>query len=349
MIKFPYLLSTYASKYFHKTIKIVSKKKHLSTIKFFTFDDDITLCGIKFIKQIIKNEIEKKILDKITIYSLSDGDIVHSKKPVLIIQGHYKHFALFEGIFDGILTRLSSISTNVKKISINPYVKDFIFMADRNDIFLTQPYDGYAAYIGGARNFVTKSMMLEIDDKNINYVGTMPHSLIQQHQGNLIETIENYLKYFPNEKITALIDYNNDCIGEIEKIANSKFRLSIGWVRIDTSKNVVDKSLQKDEWKNNSLIKGVNSNLIWNVRNALDKNNLSHIKIIVSSGINEEKIESFSKENAPVDCFGIGSWFLRKSCHFSADLIKINDKYESKYGRNNSIEKEIKEMKRWIF
>ncbi|MGL5630520.1 MAG: nicotinate phosphoribosyltransferase [Mycoplasmoidaceae bacterium] len=349
MIKFPYLLSTYASKYFHQTIKIVSKKKYYSTIKFFTFDDNITLCGIKFIKQLISDEIEKKILDEISIYSLNDGDIVFSKNPVLIIQGHYKYFAIFEGIIDGILTRLSSIATNVKKISTNTYVKDFIFMADRNDLFLCQPYDGYAAYIGGARNFVTKSMMLEIDDKKINYVGTMPHSLIQQHQGDLIKTIESYLKYFPTEKITALIDYNNDCIGEIKRIANSKFKSSISWVRIDTSKNVVDKSLQKGEWKNNNSIKGINSHLIWKVRNALDKNNLSHIKIIVSSGINEEKIKLLSKEKAPVDCFGIGSWFLHKSCHFTADLIKIDDKYESKYGRNDNIEKEIRKMKKWVF
>ena len=341
-------LGKYASKYFKTTIEILKNANDISTLKFFCFENNITVCGIKFIKEIIKKEIDISILKEMEIFSLNDGDVVNEREPVLIINGKYQHFALLEGIIDGILTRLSSISTNVKKIMEIDENINFIYMADRNDLYLNQPYDGYAAYIGGARNFVTEAMMKFIDSEDIMHVGTMPHSLIQLSKGDIINALKKFSKTYPENKVTALIDYSNDCLNEIKKIASSDFVNIVNFVRVDTSINLVDKCLQIGDWQNDLSIKGACSKLIFKVRKTLDECNLQNVKIIVTGSISKNKIIQYKKENTPIDVYGIGSWLLRKICHFTGDLIQINGISEAKIGRTCDIKQYLMKMNKWI-
>lgn len=346
-MKIPNSLEKYASKYFKTTIEIVKNDNNLVTLKFFCFENNITLCGIKFVKEIIKKEIDSKVLKEIEIFALSDGAIINAHQPVLTITGKYRYFALLEGIIDGILTRLSSIATNVRKIINLKGDVDLVYMADRNDLYLNQPYDGYAAYIGGARKFVTEAMLEFIDDTNVECVGTMPHSLIQQSEGDTLLALIRFHETYPKIKITALIDYSNDCVGEIKKIAAHPIAKFVNAVRVDTSVNLVDKILQVGNWQNDLTIRGVCTKLIFKVREALDNHSLKDVKIIVSGSINDEKIKQYNKEKAPIDIYGIGSWLLKKSCHFTGDLIKLNGVYQAKIGRNNDIEQYLIKMKKW--
>ena len=83
------------------------------------------------------------------------------------------------------------------------------------------------------KNFVTKGLidLLPIDN---DALGTMSHSLIQQCQGQLLLAIELFSTTSQNAKIIGLIDYNNDCLSEIDKLAKSKFKNKIYAVRVDT-------------------------------------------------------------------------------------------------------------------
>ena len=333
----------YSSKYFLDISKIVEKSNDKVLLRFFSFADNYILCGIEHVKKIIYESIPKKTLKNIIIYSRKDGELINKEEPILLIEGHYSHFGYLENIIDGILSRMSSVATNVyniKKITD----KEIIFMGDRTDIFINQKYDGYAAYIGGVRNFVTESMLEELKEfDDYNYVGTIPHALIQQNNGDIVKSLISYKQHFPNNKLVALIDYYNDCISEINKIGNSEIKKDIFAVRIDTSSSLIDKTLQNKKIKEY----GVNDTLVKLVRKELDKNNMHNVKIIVSSNINENKIKEFNSKNTPIDIYGIGNYFLNRSVLFTGDLIKLNDKYEAKVGRNIPIEKYLNKMIKW--
>ncbi|MGL4647747.1 MAG: nicotinate phosphoribosyltransferase [Mycoplasmoidaceae bacterium] len=341
-------MKKYSSKYFLTTSTILEKQKiaKIATMRFFCFQDNTCLSGIEYLKIIIKKEKAKGKLKGVKFLSLDDGTIIQSSAPVLVIIGQYNRFAYLENIIDGILSRMSSIATNCMNYIKAAQNKEIIFMADRSDYYKNQPLDGYSAYIGGMRSFVTKAQLeLLKNKKDAKYVGTMPHALIQQNQGDLIKAIEVFLLTFPNKPVIALIDYHNDCLKEIDLIANSKFKDKVTAVRVDTSKSVIDHSLKNHP--NHLELYGVNHELILLIRKKLDEKGMHQTKIIATSGINIDNINEFNKLNTPVDIYGIGSALIKNSVHFAGDLIKINDKYESKFGRNKNIEKELLTLKKW--
>ncbi len=102
-------------------------------------------------------------------------------------------------------------------------------------------------------------------------------------------------------------------------------------VRLDTSGTMVDKSVIQQMGKTPPT--GVNSQLVENVRNALDREGFEHVKIIVSGGFNADKITLFEKENVPADAYGVGSAFLFGQYDFTADVVKVDGKDCAKVGR----------------
>ena len=86
------------------------------------------------------------------------------------------------------------------------------------------------------------------------------------------------------------------------------------------------------------------NDLITKIRNKLYSLEMKNVKIIVSSGVDLNKIKEFESLNTPVDIYGIGSPLIARRCQSAADLIKIQDKYESKFGSNISFEKTFKKF-----
>lgn len=337
----------YSSKYFINTQEIFKKEKlgKNVTLRFFHFQKNVCVCGVEECLQLLKFAISKQNLDKLNIYYVVDGTITNECEPVLIIQGNYKYFGHLENIIDSILSRRSSIATNCREYLKVVGSKKILFMADRSDDYLLQKYDGYAAYIGGIRHFCTKQHLELISDyKDIHYSGTTPHALIQQFGGDVSKAMVAYKKHFPKEKITALVDFNNDCVSEIHKLAHLNFKIS--YIRIDTSNKLVDKSLQTNNWKNNKSLYGVNEKLIWLCRKELDKSKMHNTQIIVSSGLNLEKIKEFEENKVPIDVYGIGKSLLNINVNFTGDLIKDNNHYFAKVGRDEDIDHIIKTMKK---
>ena len=73
---------------------------------------------------------------------------------------------------------------------------------------------------------------------------------------------------------------------------------------------------------------------------------MKNVKIIPSSGIDLTKIKEFESLHTPVDIYGIDSALTARRCHYAADLNKIDDKYETKFGRNISVENDFKKLTR---
>ncbi|WP_339020647.1 nicotinate phosphoribosyltransferase [Spiroplasma endosymbiont of Atherix ibis] len=330
----------YSADYFKKTKEILKKFKpnQLVTMQWFQRNEQTVICGIEIIKEILR--LSK--INNLTVEAVEEGEIVNSLEPVLKITGKYSDFAHFEGLFDGILSRASTIATNAKRILSAANGKTVLNMNDRMDYYTNQQIDGYASVIGGIKNLVTPASF-EFLNENPNLNGTMPHALIASFDGDLIKATKAYKEVFPKNNLVVLVDYNNDCINDSINVCNA-FKNEIYAVRLDISSSLVDKSLQNMEEKNQEL-HGVNPTLVKMLREKLDLNGHNNVKIIVSSGFNEEKIKIFESQNTPVDIYGVGDAITKNKIGFTGDIVLINGKKQAKFGRENSFSSKIKSIK----
>ena len=323
----------YVAEYFKKTRKIVDQQKQDSiiTLQFFQWKNNMVLCGIN---EALKFLEENSNIEKYKVRFLEEGTIVNSKDVILELEGPYKEFGIWEGVIDGIIARASSIATNARNVIIAAKQKEVIFMGDRADHYINQERDGYAAFVGGIKTQVTQAQISQIDGKAI---GTVPHVLIQMHEGDIVKALENYEKVLPEEtRLVALVDFNNDVINDSLRCLK-RFDKKLSAVRVDTSSNISDKFFTKQEEK------GVTPNLIKGLRKSLNENNGQHVKIIVSSGFCEEKIKDFENENTPVDYYGVGASLLKINHLISADAVMVNGEKLAKFGRGYQENKNLKE------
>lgn len=331
----------YTAIYLTKTKKIIiSNKLHNHTILRYTHlnKNSIFVCGINHCIEILK-----QYKGDFHVYGIKDGSLVKPGQPILVISGDYSCVVETESVLDGVLSRESSICNKVKKILQLIKPSQLIYMGDRSDIYLTQPFDGYAAYIAGMRIFTTNAQASLLSDNKIKVVGTMPHALIHQFNGNLSKALWAYHRTYPNEKLSALVDYHNDVINEIKKIDKKLYPL-ISSIRIDTSCSVCDKSLPNN--KNNF---GVSPKLVLKARQTLNDLGLKNVKIIVSSGFDYEKIKFFIENKIPVDKYGVGSWINKVDVNVTCDLVYLNQKKQAKFNRDLGIKPtQIKQLIKYI-
>ena len=330
----------YAANYFLKTRKIVEKcaPNHIVTMQFFQRTDDAMVCGVD--EAIALVHTFAKSPQNLVIYALNDGDIVSANEPVLKITGRYEDFGFLESMIDGILARRTSVATNVYRVMKVLKGKDIFSMADRQDDYQTQVGDGYASYVAGIRKVSTDAQGLWWGGKG---VGTMPHALIELCGGDIIKAADIYHKTFPDEQVTALIDYNNNVVEDSIKLAKHLGHTLRG-VRVDTSKALIDHYFD-DKDTSGFDPHGVCKELIFALREELDKNGFDYVKIIVSSSFSAEKIEEWVKLNVPVDTYGVGTYFVNNTtCGFTGDLVELDGRPEAKEGRHNIPSKRLQKV-----
>lgn len=320
----------YTASYFLKARNLVRKYKpnEVVCMQFTHFSTEpVKVCGIQESVELLKACMPSSAFKKLKIYGRKDGEIAPPKTPILLIFGNYQDFGMYENVIDGILARRSSVCNNCYKMLQVITTNELTYMADRTDDYLIQPYDGYAAYIGGVRNFVTDASVSLLKNKSdVKVTGTIPHALIQEFDGDLNAVMHAYAKEYGNNKLIALIDYHNDVKRDIEAI--SKDFKDVFAVRIDTSKNICDLSL-KQTAKNF----GVSDELIKFTRKTLDANGMKKTKIIVSSGLDLKRVKEIKSRKLPADLYGIGSSLITRNVHITADLVMKNNRHEAKYGR----------------
>ncbi|MDD4531961.1 MAG: nicotinate phosphoribosyltransferase [Bacilli bacterium] len=330
----------YTANYFLKTRKIVEENLAGNIVmeQFFQRADNVMLCGIDeaiaLVYTFARNPQDLKI------QALNDGDMISNGEPVLKITGRYEDFGFLESAIDGILARRTSVCTNCHNLMKVVNGKKVLNMGDRQDDPYTQMGDGYAAYVAGMRLFSTDAYGEYVGLKG---KGTMPHALIQLCDGDIARASECYLKTYPDEKVTALIDYHNNVVEDSVKLAKVLQR-KLGAVRADTSKSLVDHYF---DGKDTSGFDphGVCAELIFALRKALDDNGFNYVKIIVSSGFDVEKVKDFEKRGVPVDTYGVGTSLLRVNLGFTGDLVRLNGKDQAKEGRKEIPSSRMEEVK----
>lgn len=320
----------YAANYFLKSRQIVAKfmPNHIVTCQWFQRRDDSMVCGLDEAIALVHTFAHHP--EDLIIEALNDGDIIAANEAVLTITGRYEDFGFLESLIDGILARRSSVATNVYELLKVTNGKAVFSMADRQDDYLTQVGDGYATYVAGIDRVSTDAQAYWYGSHG---VGTMPHALIQICGGDLIAACELYAKTFPTEKVTALVDYHNNCVRDAVLVAKHLGE-RLEAVRLDTSRALIDHYFD-DQDTSSFDAHGVCKELVFATREALDQAGFKHVKIIVSSGFDPKKIADFEKAGTPVDVYGVGSYFCRNdTCGFTGDLVELDGKTEAKEGRS---------------
>jgi len=271
--------------------------------------------------------------DALTVRALHDGDPIEPYETVMTIEGDYTLFAHLETVYLGTLARRTLITTNVVRVIEAANGKPIIFMPARHDHYRVQTGDGYAAYVGG--RIAGASVGVTTDDQASWWggvgVGTIPHSLIAAYGGDTVLAARRFADWAPDDvNITVLADFDNDSVETALRVAHALGPRLWG-VRLDTAETLVDRSL----WDELGDFRptGVNARLVRKVRDALDREGFTSVRIVVSGGFDLEKIRAFERDGVPVDAYGVGSSLIRGANDFTADVVLLDGKPSAKVGR----------------
>jgi nicotinate phosphoribosyltransferase len=162
-------------------------------------------------------------------------------------------------------------------------------------------------------------------------IGTVPHSLIAAFGGDTVAASLAFAEQIsPEVRVVSLVDFDDDCVGTALAVARA-LGSRLSGVRLDTSESMVDRSILAQMGSFDP--RGVNPQLVRNVRAALDREGFGHVQITVSGGFTPEKIRRFEAEGVPVDSYGVGSSLFRGQFDFTADVVIVNDTAVAKTGR----------------
>ena len=265
---------------------------------------------------------------ELVVHALRDGDEIQPWESVLLIEGPYDAFAHLETLYLGVLARRTKVGTNTRRVVDAARPKEVMFFPARHDHWLVQTGDGYAAHVAGAIGVSTDAQASWWGSEG---VGTVPHALIAAFGGDTVLATKKFAEHIPESvRVVTLVDFDNDCVGTSLACARALGRRLYG-VRLDTSETMVDKSLIPAMGTFKPT--GVNAQLVWNVRRALDGEGFQQVKIVVSGGFTVEKIRQFEEEGVPVDAYGVGSSLYQGRYDFTADVVMVDGKPVAKVGR----------------
>jgi nicotinate phosphoribosyltransferase len=262
------------------------------------------------------------------VHALFEGDRVEPWETVLLVEGDYAGFAHLETLLIGTLGRRTRVTTNVRTLVDAARPKPIYYFGARSDHALLQPGDGLSAHVGGAASVSTDAQGVFTGRKG---VGTIPHALIAAYGGDTVQAALAVAAILPPEvPLIALVDYHNDSVATSIEVARA-LEGRLWGVRLDTAEFMVDKSVIPMMGSFPPV--GVNSALVWNVRNALDTEGFGEVKIVASGGFNVPRIRAFEEEGTPVDAYGVGASVHNGRWDFTADVVQLDGKPQAKVGR----------------
>ena len=187
--------------------------------------------------------------------------------------------------------------------------------------------------------------------------GTMPHALIG-YAGSTVKAAQIYDETFPNEQLTVLVDYFGQEVTDGLAVARAfpeRAKEGTLALRSDThdgrymegldvqqSYAVLERNAEeairgyRDDKELKHLIgTGVSAAAAWYLREQLDAEGFTNVKIVCSSGFGPEKCRVFALAGAPVDIVGTGSYLPAQwsDTYATADIISYDGVSRVKSGR----------------
>ncbi|MCK4863744.1 MAG: nicotinate phosphoribosyltransferase [Dehalococcoidales bacterium] len=301
-----------ADVYFVRTIDILRKEKlnPVATMEVFSSRAGI-LCGIEEVKALLDEALPEGNRE---VWALDEGDNMAVKEVVLRITAHYQSYGVYETAIVGILAHGSGWATAARECVDAAGGIPLISFGARHVHPAVAGVMDYAAVVGGCAGC---SSINGARLAGVEASGTMPHALIIV-VGDTVKATMLFDRHMPPEvPRVSLVDTFMDEDEESLRVAGA-LRDKLQSVRLDTP----------------SELGGVTVELVRKVRARLDSAGFQHVEIIVSGGVNPERIKHFLEKGAPVDGFGVGSYISgARPIDFTADLHEIEGKPIAKRGR----------------
>jgi nicotinate phosphoribosyltransferase len=298
--------------YFPRTVEILKKEgiNPVATMEVFPHRDGI-LCGIEEAKALLAEVLPK---DNCEVWSLSQGEPFNRKEVVLRIKAPYQSYGSYETAYLGILSHCSGWATAARECVDAARGIPVISFGARHVHPSVVGIMEYSAIVGGCKGCASTS---GAKLAGIKPTGTIPHALIIIMDNTAKATLA-FDKHMPSEvPRIALVDTFEDEVRESVNVAKA-MQGKLQGVRLDTP----------------SERGRVTPDLVKEVRAWLDLEGFKYVQIVVSGGVNPERISHFIDEGAPVDVFAVGSYISdAKPIDFTADLHEIEGKSIAKRGR----------------
>jgi nicotinate phosphoribosyltransferase len=248
------------------------------------------------------------------VESLRDGDAVTRKEVVMRITARYSVFGLYETALLGILSQSTGWATAARRIvEVADPIPVIGFGARHVHPSVADQMD-YASVVGGC---IGASTPAGARLAGLAPTGTMPHALILIF-GDTVRALEAFDRHIdPTVPRVALVDTFRDEAEESLRVADALGDRLWG-VRLDTPAE-----------------RGrVTADLVKEVRARLDLAGHPNVRIVVSGGLDTERIAYFKDAGAPVDSFAVGSAISDASpIDFTGDLKEIDGRAVAKRGR----------------
>ena len=306
-----------ADVYFERTRRILAAERLDPVVVMEIFPrEDAILCGaeeaLAYLREILGNG--KRIDPAPVVESLRDGDRVSRKEVVMRITARYSAFGLYETALLGILSQSTGWATAARRIvDVADPIPVIGFGARHVHPSVADQMD-YASVVGGC---IGASTPAGARLAGLAPTGTMPHALILIF-GDTVRALEAFDRHIdPEVPRIALVDTFKDEAEESLRVADALGERLWG-VRLDTP----------------SERGRVTADLVKEVRARLDLAGHGHVKIVVSGGLDPERITYFKEAGAPVDSFAVGSAISDASpIDFTGDLKEIDGRPIAKRGR----------------
>ncbi|MGH2407404.1 MAG: nicotinate phosphoribosyltransferase [Candidatus Limnocylindrales bacterium] len=275
---------------------------------------DAVLCGIDEAKTLIAHALRNVDSDEVGVEALDDGDTIAPKEIVLRIHARYRQFGLYETAMLGMMAQATGWATAARAVVEAAAPQPVISFGARHvhpDV--TDTLD-YAAIVGGC---VGASTPAGARLAGLAPTGTMPHSLVLIF-GDTVKAAEAFDRDMgPDVPRIVLVDTFRDEAEEALRVAEALGDRLYG-IRLDTPAE-----------------RGrVTAELVTEVRARLDQAGYDRVKIIVSGGLDPERIRYFKEHGAQVDSFAVGSFISGASpIDFTGDIKEIDGRPIAKRGR----------------
>jgi len=252
----------------------------------------------------------------IDVYALKEGTLFRNKDlrgvpvPVVVIQGKYENFVVYETPILGFICQGSGIATKAARVRIAAGDLPVLSFGVRRMHPAISPFIDRNAYIGGCDGV---SSILGGEAIGKPAVGTMPHALIiVMGEEEAWESFDEVVsKDIPR---IALIDTYGD--EKLESIKAAQIIRDLKAVRLDTP----------------GSRRGNFASIVKEVRWELDLRGFKDVEIFVSGGLDENSIPPLKEAGA--SGFGVGTSIANApTIDFAMDIVEVEGKPAAKKGK----------------
>lgn len=246
------------------------------------------------------------------IWALPEGETMEAREVVMRIRGRYRDFGIYETPLLGILASSSGWCTAARSCKEAAGKKMVVCYGSRHLHPAVAPVMERSAVIGGADacSCILGALLLGRAP-----VGTVPHAAFLI-VGDTVELAKAYDRFIPEDAPRIiLVDTFKDEPEEALRVSEALGK-QLNGIRLDTP----------------GERGGVTPGLVRETRARLDQGGFEHVQIIVSGGLNPERIPALVEAGA--DAFGVGSYIARApAIDMTLDLKEIKGQAVAKRGR----------------